>query len=664
MCGIAGYWDLHSCVSAEELHRAILGMTQWLRHRGPDSGGLWIDRSCGVALGHRRLAIRDLSSLGHQPMRSPDGRLVLTYNGEIYNAQELAERLDKRGIRPRGTSDTEILLLSLMTFGIGATLEQLLGMFAFAVWDTQQRRLTLARDRFGVKPLYWSSSGGRFLFASEIGAFSQAGGWAPAMDVDTALPLYLQYGYIPAPYSIWRGVQKLEAAHRLDVDAAGEVRIAPYWDSLAVALTGLERPLVRNDARVPEQVVADELDTLLTDAVRRRMVADVPLGSFLSGGIDSSLVTALMQKESLAPVRTFSIGFEEADYNEAPYARAIANHLGTEHTEAYLPARDAWEIIPQIAEIYGEPFGDPSAVPTTLLCRLTRQGVITALSGDGGDELFGGYWRYGACLDSAPHFHPAGLFRRGAAAALRLLPPSSWDRLAELLPARLRPRNAGTRIHNFADFRLGGSFEAYYRRFFMQYFWHPDTILRQGSPRAAHADALPTPGALGNGIGLMQYLDAITYLPGCILTKVDRASMSCGLEVRVPLLDHRVYALAWRIPEQWRLMDGKGKYLLRKVLERYVPSPLIDRPKMGFGIPLGAWITGPLRPWAEELLDVRRLENDGVFRPMAIRKIWDRHLQGASNWEFHLWFLLMFQAWLNRQLPAEGSVAPLPVVWN
>lgn len=664
MCGIAGYWDFHSRLSAEELHAAILGMTQSLRHRGPDSGGLWIDRASGIALGHRRLAIRDLSSLGHQPMRSPDGRLVLTYNGEIYNAQELADALASRGIRPKGTSDTEILLLSLMAFGIEATLGKLLGMFAFAVWDTQRRRLTLARDRFGVKPLYWSGAGGRFLFASEIDAFSQAGGWAPSMDVEAAVPLYLQYGYIPAPYSIWCGVQKLEAAHRLDVGTSGDVKIRPYWDSLEVAVAGLHTPLACDGGSGAEHAVTDELDALLTDAVRRRMVADVPLGSFLSGGIDSSLVTALMQKESPAPVRTFSIGFEESACNEAPYAKAVAEHLGTEHTEAYLPASEALELIPQIAEIYGEPFGDPSSVPTTLLCRLTRKYVITALSGDGGDELFGGYRRYGACLTTAPHFHAEGPFRRAAGRALRLLAPSTWDSIAQLLPARLRPRNAGTRVHNFADFTLGGSFEAYYHRFFLQFFWHPDTILRRGTARATRVGAQHLQRVLGGGIGLMQYLDTLIYLPDCILTKVDRASMSCALEARVPLLDHRVYALAWRIPEQWRLRNGAGKYLLRKVLERYVPAPLIDRPKMGFGIPLGKWITGPLRPWAEELLSVRRLENDGIFRPQAIRSIWHRHLEGASNWETHLWFLLMFQAWLDRTPSTADTPDQLPVIWN
>lgn len=661
MCGIAGYWDRGGRLPAEQLHAAILGMTQNLRHRGPDSGGLWIEKATGMALGHRRLSIRDLSALGHQPMVSPDGRLVLTYNGEIYNTGELAAALAGRGISPQGSSDTELLLLSLMAFGIDATLEKLLGMFAFAVWDTHMRRLTLARDRFGVKPLYWAAGQGRFLFASEIDALAQAPRFDRSIDMD-AVALYLRYGYIPAPHAILRGTHKLEPASRLDVDATGALRVSRYWDSLAVARAGLAAPL--EPAHCGETAVVDELDALLTDAVRRRMVADVPLGAFLSGGIDSSLVTALMQKESAAPVRTFSIGFEEKAYDEAPFARAIATRLGVAHTEAYLPASAAWELVPELPGIYGEPFGDASAVPTTLLCRLARKYVTTALSGDGGDELFGGYARYADCLSSAPAFSAPGVGRRLGAAALRALPAARWDQLAALLPAALRPRNAGTRIRNFADIRLCGSFAAYYGRYFMQYFWHPDTILNRGRPPRTCADS---PGAClmpGNSLALMQYLDTALYLPGDILTKVDRASMSCSLEVRVPLLDHRVYALAWRIPEQWRLKNGTGKYLLRKVLERYVPPALFDRPKMGFGIPIGQWLTGPLRPWAESLLAKQALDAAGILRTARIREIWERHLQGASNWEYHLWLLLMLLAWLQRTPPRAAAPGPLPLVWR
>lgn len=660
MCGIAGYWDRSARLSGDELHSAILGMTQSLTHRGPDSGGLWLEKATGMALGHRRLSIRDLSALGHQPMISPDGRLVLSYNGEIYNARELADELAARGIHPQGSSDTEILLLSLMSFGIDSTLEKLLGMFAFAVWDRPERRLTLACDRFGVKPLYWTAERGRFLFASEIGALCQVRDWKRDINMD-AVALYLRYGYIPAPHSIWRGTRKLEAACRLDVGSSGEVTIRRYWDSLKVAAEGLAAPLELNEHT--ESAVVDELDALLTDAVRRRMVSDVPLGCFLSGGIDSSLVTALMQKESAAPVRTFSIGFEEKAYDEAPFARAIAARLGVDHTEACLPAREAWEIVPQLPAMYGEPFGDASAVPTTLLCRLARGHVTTALSGDGGDELFGGYGRYAACLAAAPDFSAPGMVRRCAAAMLRALPAARWDQLAGLLPAALRPRHAGTRIHNFADLRLCGSFGAYYHRYFMQYFWHPDTILQRGRAPHTSADSPAPSAALESGVGLMQFLDASLYLPYDILTKVDRASMSCSLEVRVPLLDHRVYALACRIPESWRIREGKGKYLLRKVLERYVPLELFDRPKMGFGIPIGQWLAGPLRPWAESLFDAKRLDAGGILRTAKIRDIWERHVRGVSNWEYHLWLLLMLLAWLERNFHTRNDWPALPAIW-
>lgn len=660
MCGITGYWDWHLDLTAEKMRDAITGMTQSLYHRGPDSGGLWIDKEAGMALGHRRLSIRDLSPLGHQPMVSPDGRYVLSYNGEIYNANEFIIQLSERGIKPKGTSDTEILLLSIMGLGFEATIENLLGMYAFAVWDRQERRITLVRDRFGVKPLYWSTDNGkRFLFASEPDALFYAGSWNPQIDMDS-VALLLRYGYIPAPQSIWKNLFKLEAAHRLDIDANGNVTKTRYWNAIDVAINNYENPLTLDRQNL--EPIVDEFDSLMTDAVRIRMVSDVPIGAFLSGGIDSSLVTALMQKCSPNPVRTFSIGFEEEGYNEAPFAAAIAKHLGTAHTELYIPAKSAWELIPEIPFIYGEPFADASQIPTTLLCRLAREYVTTALSGDGGDEFFAGYGRYASCLEQVPYFAPKTPAKSMLASLLRSLPASSWDKLVEYLPTRLRPRNTGSRLLNYADLNLCGTFNAYYTRYFMQYFWHPDTLLLEGKA----PDVAPDHNSLQKlpPTGLMQLLDTSLYLADDILTKVDRASMSCSLEARVPLLDHRIFASAWRIPEAWRMKDGKGKFMMRQVLKRYVPEHLFERPKMGFGIPIGKWITGPLREWAEDMLDDKRLGEEKIFRKDKIREIWQRHKSGLSNWEYHLWIILMFQTWLERKFQKKAFHNSLPVVWS
>lgn len=661
MCGIAGYWDLHARASADTLHGYIASMTQALFRRGPDSGGLWIEAQTGMALGHRRLAIRDLSLLGHQPMTSPDGRYILTYNGEVYSARELTEILAQRGIHPRGTSDTEVVLLACMTLGIDATLEHLLGMYAFALWDKKERHLVLARDRMGVKPLYWMRDGGRFCFASELSSLRTIADWNPDINHD-ALALLLRYGYIPAPHCIWQGAYKLPAAHRLDVDASGQIRLSRYWDPLKVAREGLNTPLPLTPET--EAAYVSELDSLLTDAVRRRMVADVPVGAFLSGGIDSSLITALMQKCSAAPVRTFSIGFEEPQYNEAPFAAEVARYLGTDHTELYLSVRDAWDVIPHLPAIYDEPFADPSQIPTTLLSKLTRSHVITALTGDGGDEFFAGYDRYTSCLKQMPPFAPRTPLRTAYAAALRFLSPHAWDVLAGMLPQGIRPRNAGARLHNYADLHLNGSALAFYHRYYMQYWWHPSAILTKGSAPATIADHIDLEDSLGTGLPLMQYVDMRMYLADDILTKVDRASMYHSLEARVPFLDTRVFAFAWRIPPAWRVRDGKGKYLLRKLLQKYVPASLVERPKMGFGIPVGQWLKAQLRPWAEALLDERLLREQGIFHPHSIRFAWKRHVSGASNWEYLLWIILMFQAWhaAASQRPAASSHG-MPVVF-
>ncbi|MDR1241379.1 MAG: asparagine synthase (glutamine-hydrolyzing) [Deltaproteobacteria bacterium] len=659
MCGITGYWNFAVAEGKDDLVRRVALMTQTLIRRGPDSGGVWAQPEAGFALGHRRLSIRDLSPLGHQPMISPDGRFALSYNGEIYNTEEIAAKLAARGVRPRGTSDSEILLLACAELGVDETLPLLLGMFAFALWDAEERRLTLARDRFGVKPLYWLHEGGRFCFASELKALRTLEDWHPDIDRD-ALALLLRYGYIPAPHAIWRGTRKLPAACRLDVSAGGTVQTRPYWSALDAACAGLDNPFSSTEA--DESEIVTGLDALLTDAVKRRMVADVPLGVFLSGGIDSSVVTALMQKCSDKPVRTFSIGFEEEAYNEAHFAAAVAAYLGTQHTEVYLRPQDAQELIPQLPTIYDEPFADASQIPTSLLSRITRRHVTTVLSGDGGDELFAGYGRYAACLANMPDFPPKTLGKAALASFIRALSPSGWDRLAALLPKSARPRNAGARLRNYADLFLHGDPQTYYHRYYMMYWWHPDTVLLSGDAPATEADDKSLPLRLREPLSIMQYLDTRLYLAEDILTKVDRAGMHHSLETRVPLLDARVFSYAWRIPLHMRIRDGTGKTMLRRVLHRYVPQSLVERPKMGFGIPIGRWLTTSLRAWAEDLLSPDVLRNQGFFRPEPVRYAWLRHTSGAGNWEYLLWIVLMFQAWLAAPQRERSNDDGLPRV--
>lgn len=655
MCGIAGYWDWSHQKNTEGLRNAISAMTQCLKSRGPDSGGVWIDKGAGLALGHRRLAIRDLSPLGHQPMLSPDGRFVLSYNGEIYNTHEILATVAQKGITPQGTSDTEALLLSIMAFGVKQTLKTINGMFAFAVWDRQKQRLVLARDRFGVKPLYWTRDHGkRLLFASLPDAFFLAGQWNPPLNLQ-AMALYLRFGYIPAPYCIWQSAQKLPAAHFLEITPAGE-NLECYWDMLEVAQSGMKNPLDGSRSEA-----ADQLDELLTDSVRHRMVSDVPLGAFLSGGIDSSIVAAIMQKCSLTPVHTFSVGFEEKEFNEAPYAAAVARHLHTDHTEIYVPSSEAWKMIPELPEIYDEPFGDASAIPTTLLCRLIRKYVTTVLSGDGGDELFAGYIRYSDCLNMAPAQFQQNAVGHFLASLLETVPLRAWDAIARLIPEKLRPKNAGTRIGNLIDLKLKGSFANFYQRYFMNLWWHPDTILTSGiAPPKTSIDSEKVCNAFTERLALMQFFDASLYLSDDILVKLDRASMSCSLEARVPLLDARIYAFAWRIPVAWRQKEGKGKYLLRKVLERYVPLELFDRPKMGFGIPMAQWLTGPLRDWVESLLSTENLRKHGVIKAEPMQRAWRRLLEGAYFYYYPIWGALMLLAWLERKRPPFPDDLSLP----
>jgi len=623
-----------------------------LAHRGPDDAGTWCDPAAGVALAHRRLAILDLTSEGHQPMVARDGKRVLVYNGEVYNFAELRAELEARGARFRGRSDTEVLLESLALHGVERTLGRLVGMFAFALWDGEARELVLARDRLGIKPLYWGTGAGgggdgaTLFFASELKALRAHPGFEARLDRD-ALTLYLRHNYVPAPRSIYVGVQKLPPGCWARVRAPGSVELRTYWDARDVARRGLADPR----ALGYEEAVL-ELERVLRTAVRDRLVADVPVGAFLSGGIDSSTVVALMQQETGRPVRTFTIGFNEEGFDEAAHGARVARHLGTDHTELYVTSDEARAVVPSIPEHWDEPFSDSSQIPTFLVSRLARQHVTVSLSGDGGDELFGGYPRYYLArrLRRALRFVPRGT-RRALAAALGAIAPASWDRLSRtggrLVPLGAQVGWVGQRAARLSE--LLGTLEdgGLYRSLVSH--WKEPAALVPGS--AEPATALSDPAydeEFTDELDRMMLLDTKTYLPDDILCKVDRASMAVGLEARVPLLDHRVVELAWSLPQDVRVGPAPGKRLLRGLLARHVPRELFERPKMGFGIPISEWLRGPLRAWGEELLDPRRLTREDNLRPEPIRARWEEHLAGRRDWGYYLWDVLVFQAWHAR----------------
>ncbi|HVE73835.1 MAG TPA: asparagine synthase (glutamine-hydrolyzing) [Mycobacteriales bacterium] len=644
MCGIAGLLDRRAGHSAAALQDLATSMADAIRHRGPDDSGTWVDSEVGLALGFRRLAILDLTPAGAQPMVSVDGRYVLIFNGEIYNHGAL--RAELADVTYRGHSDTEVMLAAFVRWGIPAATRRFNGMFAFAVWDRQRRVLTLARDRMGEKPLYYGTVGGRFLFGSELKALRATPGFRADLDRD-ALTLFLRHGYLPAPHTVYQGIAKLLPAHLLEVTADGIGTATPYWSARDAAIEG-QRDLFPGS----EGDAVAALHPLLRDAVGMRMEADVPLGAFLSGGIDSSLVVALMQEQSSDPVRTFTIGFTERGWDEAPYAKAVAAHLGTAHTELYVTPAQAREVVPLLPSMYDEPFADSSQIPTHLVSRLARSEVTVSLSGDGGDELFGGYDRYSLLRQVWSRLARVPLpLRRGAARAMLAVPPRRWDAVLRpagpALPAQLRSAHPGDRLHKLAGaFRHGRPEDLYLQ---MVSLWDdPASVVLGGREPAT---PLTTAGAgidAEPALRAMQ-LDAVTYLPDDILAKVDRAAMAVSLETRVPLLDHRVYELAWRMPTPYRMRAGAGKQLLRRILHTYVPSGLVERPKMGFGIPVGDWLRGDLRPWAEDLLSEQRLRDQGLLDPAPVRAAWQRHVTGQSDEKYKLWAVLMLQAWLDEQ---------------
>jgi asparagine synthase (glutamine-hydrolysing) len=641
MCGLAGIIDAQRRGDETSLTRIATAMADSIRHRGPDDGGSWCDAQSGFAVGFRRLSIIDLSPLGHQPMVSACGRWVIAYNGEVYNYRELRRELEIAGYVFRSHSDTEVILECCARWGVEPTIRRLIGMFAIALWDRSARKLFLIRDRLGIKPLYWGQFANLFLFGSELKALKCHPDWRPQIDT-AALSAFLRCSYMPAPLSIYRGVHKLEPGRILTIAPGIAPVIKPYWTLADVVENGIEHRLDITDSDA-----VGRLDELLRDAVGRRMVADVPLGAFLSGGIDSSTVVALMQAQSDRPVKTFSIGFHEMGYNEAGHAKAIADHLGTEHTELYVKPGQALDVIERLPTIFDEPFADPSQIPTFLISQLTRNHVTVSLSGDGGDELFAGYNRYrlARSLSMLAETTPK-LLRRIFGSAIGSIPPAAWDHLFGMLPNRIRPPQPGDKLHKLAAILPVRSEEIYQR---LVSHWHESPVLSHPGEAPIAPMQRVAAHEKCDKVEVMQYLDTITYLPDDILTKVDRASMAVALEARVPLLDHRVVEFAWRLPMRFKIRAGETKWLLRQVLEKYVPRRLTARPKMGFGVPIDSWLRGPLRDWAESLLARDRLEAAGYLDASPIRQRWEEHLAGHRNWQYSLWGILMFQAWLQAE---------------
>ncbi len=649
MCGLTGFVEYGRALRADAYAPTCGAMADALAHRGPDDQGVWVDAASGVALGHRRLSILDLSPLGHQPMTSESGRYVIAYNGEIYNFESLRAELASHAYR--GRSDTEVVLAAFEQWGVEATLSRLNGMFALAVWDSRERALWLARDRFGEKPLYYGLTGRSLVFGSELKALCAFPGFR--RDIDRgALAQFLRHGYVPAPRSIFAGIHKLPAGSwlRAACEADVERTPTPYFRLADVARDGLARPFAGTDVDA-----IDRLESLLQESVKLRMVSDVPLGAFLSGGIDSSTVVALMQAGETRRVRTFTIGFAEAAYNEADAGRAVASHLATDHTELYVTPAEAQAVIPRLPTLFDEPFADSSQVPTFLVAQLARQHVTVALSGDAGDELFGGYTRYLWAESIWRRLRRVPTLGRSTLArAIRAARPSRFDRafaqLGARLPVRLQQRMPGDKLEKLAEILGAATPDDLYLQL-VSGWKDPGALVRTAEPRHAllgvgeGLDGGAGAGALADFTDRMMYADTLTYLPDDILVKVDRAAMGVSLETRVPLLDPAILRFAWSLPRRMKVRDGKGKWILREVLARHVPRALFERPKMGFGIPLEAWLRGPLRAWAEDELSLARLEREGVFDPAPIRQKWEEHVSGRRNWQAYLWPVLMFQAW-------------------
>lgn len=652
MCGLAGFVDFSRSLREplpllERMHRCI-------QHRGPDDSGIWFDAATGIGFAHRRLSIVDLSAEGHQPMVSESGRFRTIYNGEVYNFLELRDELEASGHRFRGHSDTEVMLAAFEQWGVEPAVRRFVGMFAFAVHDAREGLLHLVRDRLGVKPMYYGHIGqdgrrGTFVFASELKPILEVPGFERRVDRD-ALSAYLRYAYVPAPRSIYQGVSKLTPGHMLTLRLVdGSTSLSCYWSARAMAERGVRDPIELSD-----EAAVESLSGQLSQAIELRMVSDVPLGAFLSGGIDSSLVVAFMQRHSSRPVKTFTIGFQDANYDEARYAERVAKHLGTDHTSLTLAPEEALAMIPRMPELYDEPFADSSQIPTFLVSRLARTKVTVSLSGDGGDELFGGYNRYfhGVSIWNRMAKVPRPL-RAGVAALSSVVPEGLWElagRAARpLLPAQHRHTRPGQKVRKLEVMARAHTGEEVYRNLISMWL-EPDDVVKGGhEPRDFIPDA-ERRAEIPDLMRSMMYTDLLTYLVDDILVKVDRASMGVSLEAREPLLDHRLVEFAWRLPVHQKVRDGKGKFLLREVLAQHVPRDLFERPKMGFSLPVDEWLRGPLRDWAEALLRPERLEREGFFHPAPVLAEWRRYLSGLGSHP-RIWAVLMFQAWVERYRP-------------
>lgn len=638
MCGITGIWDRTGKLSAATLSDAARRMTATLAHRGPDDHGVWLDPAAGLALGHRRLSIIDLSPEGHQPMVSSSSRYVISFNGELYNFGELRDLLARNHHhRFRGGSDTEVLLAACEQWGLAGALNRFNGMFAFALWDAQEQTLHLVRDRMGEKPLYYGWFDGSLVFGSEMRAIRAYAPVCSRLEIDRdALAAYLRLNYVPAPQSIYQGVAKLPAGTVLTVRTggrSGEPEPESYWPLAEVVIKARQ-----GHAPLSDSEATDRLDMLLRDAVRMRMRSDVPLGAFLSGGIDSSTIVAFMQAEADRPVRTFTVGFTDRVLDESDHARAVARHLGTDHIEIRLSPAAALEVVPRLPEMYDEPFADPSQLPTAVIADAARRHVTVCLSGDGGDEIFGGYNRYvqgqraWSLLNRIPRAVRAAVSR-----ALLATPPIVRDRM--LSPAKAQKLAELLRVRTGAEVYAA----------LVSAWDEPDRVVIGGHERHIWLGDDQLPRELEGLAERMMFLDSVSTLPDEMLVKVDRASMAVGLEVRVPLLDSRLVEFAWGLPPDMRIRDGKGKWILRQLLHRHVPQHLVDRPKIGFDPPIAEWLRGPLRPWAEALLEPSRLHREGYLAAAPVQRCWAEHLRGTRNWDYRLWGVLMFQAWLERQ---------------
>lgn len=646
MCGIVGFWKI-GAENNEALKKEVSIMADTLSYRGPDDKGIYVNEK-GVALGHRRLSILDLSLKGHQPMESFGGRYVIVYNGEVYNYKELKKELENDfNIKFKSDTDTEVVLAGFEVWGIEETLKRMNGMFAIALWDKKERELFLVRDRIGIKPLYYGVQNGILFFASELKAIRANRFFKPEIDRN-ALALFFRHNYIPAPYSIYKNVKKLEPAHYAVIDRNLNIDIKCYWNVKEISEKGIKNPI-----DLSERDAIFELEKLLLDSVKKRMIADVPLGAFLSGGIDSSAVVALMQAQSNVPVKTFTIGFYEDNYNEAKFAKDVAKHLGTDHTELYVTPKETIGVIPKLPDMYDEPFSDSSQIPTFLVSQLTRRYVTVSLSGDGGDETFGGYNRYfwADNIWEKINFMPL-ILRSQITKIISLFSPEFIDNFFKtievIVPEKFKQTLYGDKLHKLSEILTSRSPDEIYKRL-ISHWKSPETlVLNSIEPKIIIDDFFRIKNLIPEFKDRMMFFDLMTYLPDDILTKVDRASMSVSLEARVPILDHRIVEFSKRLPLSFKIKNGKSKWILRQVLYKYVPKELVERPKMGFGVPIDNWIRDPLRDWAEDLLDEKKIKRDEFLNPEPIRKLWKEHLSGKRNWQYLLWDVLMFQAWKKR----------------